>query len=98
MRSTCFNAKKLARRHDAMSADSLYLVPVFDVNTLACHTIAVAAPSEAAAVWAVLRNAAQLRHTGGKVERVVEVNEAMSVKHDVWGKRYQPARLKETAE
>jgi hypothetical protein len=80
-----------------MSADSLYLVPVFDARSLQCTTVAVSAPNECAAVWEVLRNAANLRFTGGAIERV-EVNPEMSVKHDVWGKRYQPARLKETAE
>jgi hypothetical protein len=66
------------------------------VHTLACDTIVVAAPSEAAAVWAVLRNAAHLRYTGGTIEGV-EVDPEMSVTWDPWAKRYLPERLKETA-
>jgi hypothetical protein len=75
---------------------SEYLVPVVDVRTLACETIAVAAPSDAAAVWEVLRNAAHLRYTGGAVERV-EVNEEFTVKRDVWNDLYRQAKLKETS-
>jgi hypothetical protein len=71
-----------------------FLVPVVDVNTLACETIAVAAPSEAAAVWEVLRNAAHLRYTGGAIERV-ELMPEKSVARDVWADRWRP-RLKET--
>jgi hypothetical protein len=72
-----------------------FLVPVFDVNTLACNTIAVAAPSEAAAVWEVLRNAAHLRYTGGAIERC-ELTEENSVVRDVWVDR-RSARQKEAA-
>jgi hypothetical protein len=75
-------------------SEPMFLVPVFDMNTLACQTIAVAASCEAAAVGAVLRNAAQLRYTGGKVERV-EVNPETTVANDPWAERYKPARLKE---
>jgi hypothetical protein len=74
-----------------------FLVPVFDVNTLACQTIGVVADCEAAAVWAVLRNAANLRFTGGSIERVV-VDPEMSVTFDPWADRHRPARLKETVE
>jgi hypothetical protein len=73
-----------------------FLVSVFDVNTLACDTIAVAAPSEAVAVWEVLRNAAHLRFTGGTIERV-ELIEENSVNRDVWHERYRPAKSKEGA-
>jgi hypothetical protein len=74
---------------------SKFLVPVVDVRTLACDTIAVAAPSEAAAVWEVLRHAAHLRYTGGQVERV-ELDEATSVTRDVWHERWRP-KLMENA-
>ena len=73
-----------------------YLVPVFDVTTLACETIAVAAPSEAAAVWAVLRSAANLRFTGGQVERV-ELKPEFDVVRDVWAERWRPAPQMERA-
>jgi hypothetical protein len=73
-----------------------FLIPVFDVNTLVCQSIAVVADCEAAAVWAVLRNAANLRYTGGTIERVV-VNEEMSVTFDPWADRHRPERLKESA-
>jgi hypothetical protein len=75
---------------------SEYLVPVVDVYTLACDTIAVAAPSEAMAVWEVLRAAPMLRYTGGPIERV-ELNEDNSTQRDVWHARYLPTRLKENA-
>jgi uncharacterized membrane-anchored protein len=71
-----------------------YLVPVFDVTTLACETVAVAASCEAAAVWAVLRNSAQLRYTGGVIERI-ELNEETNVTRDIWHERWRPARLRE---
>jgi hypothetical protein len=71
-----------------------YLVPVYDVNTLACDTIAVAAPSEAAAVQEVLRAAPMLRYTGGTIGRC-ELTEKNSVVRDVWVDR-RPARQKET--
>ena len=58
-----------------MSTDSLYLVPVVDVITRACETIAVSAPNESAAVVEVLRIAAHLRWTAGTIERV-ELNRA----------------------
>jgi hypothetical protein len=72
-----------------------FLVPVVDAQTRMCETIAVAAPSEAAAVHEVLRNAAHLRYTGGTIERV-ELNEELSVKRDVWHERWRPG-LKEAA-
>jgi hypothetical protein len=68
-----------------------FLVPVVDVNTLACDTIGVVAPSEAAAVWEVLRNAAHLRYTGGAIERV-ELNEETNVTRDVWHERWRPTK------
>lgn len=71
-----------------------YLVPVFDVTTLACETVAVAASCEAAAVWAVLRSAANLRFTGGQVERI-ELNEETNVTRDIWHERWRPANSKE---
>jgi hypothetical protein len=74
---------------------SKFLVPVVDVNTLACETIAVAASSEAAAVWEVLRNAAHLRYTGGAIERC-GLTEENSVMRDVWRERWRP-KLKEGA-
>jgi hypothetical protein len=77
--------------------DHLYLVPVFDARSLKCATIGVSAPHECEAVYRVLRNAAQLRYTGGAIERV-EVNEATAVAFDPWADRHRPARLKETAE
>ena len=77
-------------------SDPLFLVPVFDATTLACETIAVAASCEAAAVWAVLRSAANLRFTGGQVERV-ELKPEFDVVRDVWADRWRPARQKENA-
>jgi hypothetical protein len=77
-------------------SESMFLVPVFDATTLACETVAVAASCEAAAVWAVLRSAANLRFTGGVIEHI-EVNPEMSVARDVWDERWRPARQKETA-
>jgi hypothetical protein len=77
-------------------SEPMFLVPVFDVNTLACQTVGVVADCEAAAVWAVLRNAANLRFTGGKITRV-EINEEMSVPFDPWAARHRP-RQRETAE
>jgi hypothetical protein len=71
-----------------------YLVPVFDVNTLACETIAVAASCEAAAVWAVLRSAANLRFTGGQVGRV-ELKPEFDVVRDVWADRWRPMKQRE---
>jgi hypothetical protein len=68
---------------------SKFLVPTFDVNTLACETIAVAASCEAAAVWAVLRSAANLRYTGGAIERV-EPRPEFDVPRDVWHERWRP--------
>jgi hypothetical protein len=76
--------------------DHLYLVPTFDPRTLQCTTVTVSAPDECAAVWEALHRSPSLRYTGGAIERVA-VDPAMSVKHDVWGKRYWPERLKETA-
>jgi hypothetical protein len=78
-------------------SEPLFLVPVFDVNTLACETIAVAASCEAAAVWAVLRSAANLRFTGGAIERCEELTEENSVVRDIWHERWRPARLREKA-
>jgi hypothetical protein len=75
---------------------SNFLVPVVDVRSLECETIAVAAPSVAAAVWEVLRNAAHLRYTGGTIERV-ELIEENSVNRDVWHERYRAAKSKEGA-
>jgi hypothetical protein len=75
---------------------SKFLVPVFDARSLECDTIAVAAACEADAVWAVLRNSAQLRYTGGAIERI-EVDPEMSVAWDPWSERYRPARLREKA-
>jgi hypothetical protein len=75
--------------------DHMYLVPTFDVNTLACQSIGVVADCEAAAVWEVLRNAAQLRFTGGEITRVVV--DPNGTPFDPWAKRHQPARLRETA-
>jgi hypothetical protein len=74
---------------------SEYLVPVVDVNTLACDTIAIAAPSEAAAVQEVLRAAPMLRYTGGPIARV-ELNEDNSIHRDVWHERWRP-KVKEGA-
>jgi hypothetical protein len=74
---------------------SEYLVPVVDVNTLACDTIAVAASSEAAAVQEVLRAAPMLRYTGGVIGRV-ESNEEFNVVRDVWSERWRP-QVKEGA-
>jgi hypothetical protein len=74
---------------------SKFLVPVVDLNTLACDTICVAATSESGAVWEVLRNAAHLRYTGGQIERC-ELTEENSVVRDVWVDR-RPARQKEAA-
>jgi hypothetical protein len=79
-----------------MSTQALFAVPVVDVRSLQCDTIAVGASCEAEAVWIALRHAAQLRYTGGKIERI-EVNPEMSVTWDPWAKRYLPERLKETA-
>ena len=73
-----------------------YLVPTFDLRSLECDTIAVAAPSEAAAVWEVLRHSPSLRYTGGTVERV-ELKPEFDVVRDVWAERWRPARQKETA-
>ncbi len=69
-----------------------FLVPVLDAITRECTTVAVSAPSEAAAVHEVLRNAANLRFTGGTIERV-EVNEENSVVRDIWHERHRPAHL-----
>jgi hypothetical protein len=77
-------------------SEPIFLVPVFDARSLQCTTVAVAAPSEAAAVWEVLRNAANLRFTGGAIERVV-VDPATAVAWDPWAERHKPARLKEGA-
>jgi hypothetical protein len=68
-----------------------FLVPVFDVNTLACETIAVAASCEAAAVWAVLRSATNLRFTGGAIERI-ERRPEFEVARDVWSERHRLAK------
>jgi hypothetical protein len=79
-----------------MSAQTLFAVPVVDVHSLECDTVVVTASCEADAVWAVLRNSAQLRYTGGAIERI-EVNPEMSVAWDPWSERYRPARLREKA-
>jgi hypothetical protein len=73
-----------------------WLVPVFDIGSLACQTIGVVADCEAAAVWTVLRNAANLRFTGGEITRVVV--DPNGTPFDPWAKRHQPARYKETIE
>jgi hypothetical protein len=73
-----------------------YLVPTFDLRSLECTTVAVSAPNECAAVWAVLRNSAQLRYTGGAVERI-EIDPERSVAWDSWAERYRPARLRDKA-
>ena len=73
-----------------------FLVPTVDIYSLTCETVAVVAPSEAAAVWAVLRSAANLRFTGGQVERV-ELKPEFDVVRDVWADRWRPARQKENA-
>jgi hypothetical protein len=75
-------------------SEPIFLVPTFNVITLKCVTIAVLAPDECEAVSRVLRNAAQLRYTGGKVERVV-VDPANAVAFDPWADRHKPERLKE---
>jgi hypothetical protein len=72
----------------------MFLVPTFDPRTLECSTVAVSAPNECAAVWEVLRNSAQLRYTGGAVERV-ELKPEFDVVRDVWAERHRPARLRE---
>ena len=68
-----------------------FLVPTVDIYSLTCETVAVVAPSEAAAVWAVLRSAANLRFTGGQVEQV-EINEQSCVKRDVWRSAKETSR------
>jgi hypothetical protein len=77
-----------------MSAQALFAVPVVDVHSRECDTIAVAASCEAEAVFIALRHAANLRFTGGKIERI-EVDPEMSVAWDPWAERYRPARLRE---
>jgi hypothetical protein len=72
----------------------MFLVPTVDLRSLECSTVAVSAPNECAAVWAVLRNSAQLRYTGGTVERV-EPRPEFDVVRDVWAERWWPARLRE---
>jgi hypothetical protein len=74
--------------------ETVFLVPVIDVVTRVCETIAVTAPNECAAVHEVLRNAAHLRHTGGAIERV-ELSEQSCVKRDVWHERYRTSKLTE---
>jgi hypothetical protein len=74
-------------------SEPTFLVPVFDAHSLACQTIAVEAPSEAAALWAALRHAPHLRYTGGAVERC-GLTEENSVVRDVWVDR-RPAKQRE---
>jgi hypothetical protein len=76
---------------------SKFLVPVFDLRSLECDTIAVVAPSEAAAVWEVLRHSPSLRYSGGAIERCEELTEENSVVRDIWHERWRPARLREKA-
>jgi hypothetical protein len=78
-------------------SDSVYLVPVFDIGSLQCTTVAVSAASECAAVWEALHCSPSLRYTGGKVE-LVEADPATAVAFDPWADRHKPERLKETAE
>jgi hypothetical protein len=72
-------------------SEPMFLVPVFDATTLACETIAVAACSEPAAVWEVLGSAANLRFTGGAIERV-ELKPEFNVVRDVWSERHRLAK------
>jgi hypothetical protein len=72
-----------------------FLVPVFDIGSLQCTTVAVSAASECAAVWEALHRSPSLRFTGGSIERVV-VDPEMSVTFDPWADRHR-LRLKEGA-
>jgi hypothetical protein len=72
---------------------SKFLVPVFDLFSLECSTVAVSAPNECAAVWQALHHSPSLRYTGGKIERI-EIDPEMSVARDVWDERWRPAREK----
>ena len=73
-----------------------YLVPVFDLFSLECSTVAVSAPNECAAAWKVLHHSPSLRYTRGVIERI-ELDEATNVTRDIWHERWRPARQKETA-
>jgi hypothetical protein len=71
-----------------------YLVPVFDLFSLECSTVAVSAPNECAAVWEALHHSPSLRYTGAAIERV-EPRPEFDVVRDVWAERWRPARQKE---
>jgi hypothetical protein len=77
-----------------MSAQALFAVPVVDVHSLECDTIAVAAACEAEAVFIALRHAANLRFTGGEIVRC-EVPAEDAIVRDIWHERWRPARLRE---
>jgi hypothetical protein len=72
-------------------SEPTFLVPVFDVQTLECMTVAVSAPNESEAVFEALHRSPSLRCTGGTIERI-ELTEENSVKRDGWHERYRPTR------
>jgi hypothetical protein len=65
-----------------------FLVPVYDIYSRECTTLAVKAACASAAVWEALHNSPVLRFAGGPVERC-ELTEENSVVRDVWHERWR---------
>jgi hypothetical protein len=75
-----------------MSTQTLFAVPTVDVRTLECDAVVVTARSESEAVGLVLRNAAQLRYTGGEIVRC-EVPAEDAIVRDIWSDRWRACKL-----